>query len=94
MLRLLSGAAPVPIRLAAARAALPLAPIELIHALYYLHDDGVEEVRQAVATTLDGFGDDQLAGFLREPALAAEVLDFVAPSAKDKSQALEVLLAH
>ena len=55
-----------------------LSPEELLVALYALRDDADGEVRKAAASTLKGYSDDVLAGLLRDPQQAPEVLDFFA----------------
>ncbi len=74
------GRAPVAVRSAASRGALPLTPAELVRLQVYLLDDAVEEIRERVRTALSELDVETVAGIAREATTSPEVLEFIAGS--------------
>ncbi len=74
---ILSGAAPLPVRLAAARGALPLSRPDLMRVLVALATAGEPEVREPALRSLEGWPAGELAGLAADPGTPADVLIFL-----------------
>jgi len=92
--QLLAGTADAQIKLAAARGALPITPIEQLHVLFALRADDAEDVRAAVDETVRGLDDHVLSTIVRDPAVPPATLDFYARHMLDKAEAVSALLAN
>ena len=89
--RLLTGAAPLPVRSAAARGALPLPRAVLTRLYLHLRGDADEAVRSDAESSLRGLSVDQIREVLGDPACDAVVLQhFAAQAARDESLAEKV----
>ncbi len=75
--RIISGAAPRPARLAAARGALPLAPGELVQIQIALQDDADQEIATAARQTLTEMTDDSATELANELDTPPAVLLFL-----------------
>ena len=87
--RIEGGQAPLPLRQAAARGALPLPRPVLARLFVHLQQKDLDEgVRAAAKASLDGLGPDALVEILGEPECAPEVLrHFASKAARDASLA-------
>lgn len=72
---ILEGRAAPPLKLAAARGALPIPRRDLIHVLVHLLEDPGEEVRIQAGGTIATIPEEDLAQVLSDPTTATEVLD-------------------
>jgi len=72
-----SGSAPTPAKLAAARAALPLSPEEMLEALVLLSRDEAAEVCEAALTSLSEFNRQQMLTVVAQPETPADVLGYL-----------------
>lgn len=86
--RILSGAAPLPVRSAAARGALPLPRAVLTRLYLHLRGDGDESVRNDAETSLAHLTTEQIVEVLGDPSCDPVVLEhFAAGAARDESLA-------
>ena len=86
--RILSGAAPLPVRSAAARGALPLPRAVLTRLYLHLRRDADEAVRNDAETSLAQMTAEQVSEVLGDPACDAVVLEhFAARAARDEALA-------
>jgi hypothetical protein len=86
--RILEGSAPLPVRSAAARGALPLPRHVLAHLYLTLRSDADESVRADATASLGRLRGDALREILGDPGCAADVLaHFAGAAAKDESLA-------
>lgn len=92
--KLLAGTAPPPIKLAAAKGALPITPIELFYVLGALRDDEAAEVRSAVEETATSMADGTLAGLLGNPTLPPQLVEYFSRHALDKPRAMEAVVGN
>lgn len=89
--RIVSGAAPLPLRQAAARGALPLPRAALTRLYLHLMDDPDATVREAAETSLGSFTPEILAEVLSDATCDAVVLDhFAATAARDEALAEKI----
>jgi hypothetical protein len=89
--KILSGGAPLQLRSAAARGALPLPPASLVRLYLHLLEDPEPQIRQDAQTSLQVLGPDEARAILGDPACAPEVLVHFAPrAARDESLAEKV----
>ncbi len=88
---IVSGTAPQPARLAAARGMLPLAQDDLIEILVALRSDGDEEIAKAAAATLDEQEADALAAIASAPEAAPAVLTYLASRPGTASEVQEAV---
>jgi hypothetical protein len=91
---IVSGAAPRPARLAAARGLLPLAQAELLEALIHLRTDGDEEVAGAAQATLDEQQPNDLLSAARAGDTGPGVLGYLASLATGSRELHEAVLDH
>ena len=89
-----SGAAPKMVKVAVARAALPLPPEILIEAQVFLARDPDPEVQSAANEALRATPDEDLGILLENKSLAPEVLEFCALFLKDKPILLEKIIIN
>ncbi len=86
--RILAGEAPLNLRSAAARGALPLPRTDLVRIWVALLDDAEERVRRDAETSLAELDDDDVRTVLADESCAADVLaHFAARSARDEKTA-------
>ncbi|HEX4825297.1 MAG TPA: hypothetical protein VFV19_13405 [Candidatus Polarisedimenticolaceae bacterium] len=84
--RILSGSAPLPVRSAAARGALPLPRAVLTRLYLHLRSDGDEAVRNDAETSLSQLTAPQIVEILNDPGCDAVVLEHFAPGgARDEA---------
>ena len=84
--RILSGGAPLQVRSAAARGALPLSRTSLARLYLHLQGDTEPQIRQDAVTSLQALTAADIREVLGDPACAAEVLAHFAPrAARDES---------
>ncbi|MDH3284091.1 MAG: hypothetical protein OEQ13_05080 [Acidobacteriota bacterium] len=74
------GTAPIAVRSAAARGALPLAPEDLVRLQVFLLDDDSDEIRGQARAELAKLDDKHVAVLVREETTSTEVLCFIAAS--------------
>jgi len=72
---LLSGSAPLPLRLSAARGVLPLVKTELVRILVVLLADGEDQVRREAAARLASFAEQEILPILEDASAPVEALD-------------------
>jgi len=92
--RILTGSAPDPIRLAAARGSLPLPLQDLVYAQICLRNDASPAVVQAATESLAALTGDALLPIVRDPACDPIVLDYFAREGRLQGDALETAIAH
>lgn len=86
--RILEGGAPLAVRSAAARGALPLSRAVLARLFLHLRNDPLEEVRTDAEASLGALAGEALREVVSDPACAPEVLVHFAPiAARDESLA-------
>ena len=89
--RILSGAAPLPVRSAAARGALPLPRAVLTRLYLHLRRDTDEAVRNDAETSLGSLTPEQIVEVVSDPACDAVVLEhFAGAAARDETLAEKV----
>ena len=89
--RILTGAAPLPLRSAAARGALPLPRAVLTRLYLHLRQDADEAIRQDAERSLGEMTSDVVSEVLADPACDASVLlHFAAAAARDEKLAEKV----
>src|SRR5438094_775864 len=72
---ILTGAAPRPLRISAARGVLPLMRAELLRILITLQGDGDDQVRREAAARLSSFTESETLPLLEDPTAPPDVLD-------------------
>src|SRR5437867_968333 len=92
--RILTGSAPDPIRLAAARGSLPLPLQDLVYAQICLRNDASPAVVQAATESLAALTGDALLPIVRDPACDPIVLDYLARSGRLQGDSLAAAIAH
>lgn len=92
--RILSGSAPLALRSAAARGALPLPRAVLTRLYLVLQNDGEEAVRQDAQSSLKGLTPDLLMEVLSDPACDPVVLRHFAPQAARDAGLAEKVAFH
>jgi len=92
--RILDGGAPLNVRLAAARGALPLPRATLIHLYIRLLKDQEDGVRQAAQQSLDGLNQEMMGEALADPACQPEVLAHFARKAARQEALAEKVAFH
>jgi hypothetical protein len=90
--RFRSGDAPEPLKAAAARGALPLAPEDLVEILFYLRKDPSKEIQRDIVKTLDGMAIDGIARVISAPDVSAPIIDFLARGSIRREPVLELVL--
>lgn len=86
--------APVPLRMMAAKSLVPLAPPDMIGALFMLTFDPDQNVRDTAAKTAAGLPDRILASALRDEGVQAPVLGFFLRALWDKDTYAEMLIIN
>lgn len=86
--------APIPLRMMAAKSLVPLAPADMIGALYMLTFDPDPGVRETAAKTALGLPDRILASALRDEGVAPPVLGYFLQSLWDKDPYAEMLILN
>lgn len=86
-------ATPVKLRMMAAKALIPMPPVDQVKALFLLSYDPEEEVRATCAATVSGLSDRILGPTLRGD-LPAPVLDFLAANLADQPSYVELILLN
>lgn len=92
--RFRGGDVPEPLKAAAARGALPLAPEDLIEILYLLRKDPSKEIQRDIVRTLEGLPLDAVAAVASSPGTAAPMLDFLARACIRRDALLERVAKH
>jgi hypothetical protein len=85
---------PVPLRMMAAKALIPLGPSEMVGALFMLSFDPDPSVREAAAKTAAGLPDRILAPALRDESTKAPALAYFLGLLGDKSAYAEMLILN
>jgi hypothetical protein len=89
--RILANAAPLQVRSAAARGALPLSRTTLVRLYLHLQGDPEPQIRQDAETSLQALSAADIRDILADPACAPEVLTHFAPrAARDESMAEKI----
>jgi hypothetical protein len=89
--RILSGGAPLQVRSAAARGALPLSRTVLVRLYLRLLEDAEPQIRADAASTLQALTPDEVREILADPACAPEVLThYAARAARDEALAEKI----
>lgn len=92
--KIIGGSAPLPLRSAAARGALPL-PRPLLARLHlHLLEDPEPEIRQEAQASLDSLGEAELRDLFTDPDCAPEVLSHFAGKASREEALAELLVFH
>ena len=91
---IVSGSAPAPARLAAARGMLPLSQADLLEALVHLRADGDEKIAQAAQATLSEQQADDLLNVAKSPETAPVVLGYFASLGDSTREFHETVAAH
>jgi hypothetical protein len=92
--KILSGGAPMQLRSAAARGALPLSRATLVRLYLHLLRDAEPQIRQDAESSLKVLGQADLREILADPACASEVLVHFAPRAARDESLAEKLAFH
>lgn len=92
--RILDGQAPVQLRAAAARGALPLPRSSLVQLYLFLRQDEDQEIRRAAAASLDGLSEPQIRELLEDPDCVPQILEFFAPKATRVEALAERIAFH
>jgi hypothetical protein len=92
--RILDGGAPLPLRQAAARGALPLPRAILARLHVHLLQDPEEQIRSSAKESLDALGTEAIGGILSDPTCTAEVLTHFAHRASRDLSLAERLAFH
>src|SRR5207237_10712623 len=83
-----------PIRMAAAKGALPRTPEEQFHVLGALALDPDPAIGAALADLVDGLRDEPLSDLLRAPGVTPQLLHFYAGYALDKPLSMAAIITH
>jgi hypothetical protein len=92
--RILSNEAPVTLRAAAARGALPIPRAILARLFLHLRNDPQDEVRTDAEQSLAALGGETLREVLSDPACPKEVMEHFAPAAARNEALAEVVAFH
>ena len=92
--RILDGTSSAPVRVAAARGALPVPRDALLSVLVYLLADADPAIRDTARRTIDSIPEPELAKHLSDPQADPAVLDFFATSASVSAEALAAAIAN
>lgn len=92
--RILEGNAPLAVRAAAARGALPLPPAVLARLHLHLLKDPEEQIRQQAEGSLESLRQDELRQILSDPACAPAVLEHFAVRTLKEEGMAELLVFH
>ena len=92
--RILDGDAPLPVRSAAARGALPLPRAVLAHLFVHLLHDPEEAIRADAGSSLSRLSDHEIREVLADPDCPSEVLTHFAPRAARDETLAEPLVFH
>ncbi|TQF10127.1 hypothetical protein FJV41_41050 [Myxococcus llanfairpwllgwyngyllgogerychwyrndrobwllllantysiliogogogochensis] len=87
-------AAPVPLRMMAAKSLVPLSPSDMLGALFMLTFDPDEAVREMAAKTSAGLPDRILGSALRDEEVQPQVLGFFLGLLKEKAAYAEMLILN
>jgi hypothetical protein len=87
-------AAPLPLRMMGAKSLVPLAPSDMVGALYILTFDPDPGVRETAAKTAAGLPDRILGGALRDEGIAPQVLAWFLSLLKGKEAYAEMLILN
>ncbi|NTX02224.1 hypothetical protein [Myxococcus sp. CA040A] len=87
-------AAPVPLRMMAAKSLVPLSPSDMLGALFMLTFDPDEAVRETAAKTSAGLPDRILGSALRDEEVQPQVLGFFLGLLKEKAAYAEMLILN
>jgi hypothetical protein len=87
-------AAPVPLRMMAAKSLVPLSPSDMLGALYMLTYDAEQNVRDTAAKTAAGLPDKILGSALRDEGVQAPVLGWFLGLLKEKDTYAEFLVLN
>ncbi len=87
-------AAPVPLRMMAAKTLVPLSPSDMLGALYMLTFDPDQGVRDTVAKTAPGLPDKILGSALRDEEVQPQVLGWMLGQLKGKEAYAEMLILN
>ncbi|HET9450533.1 MAG TPA: hypothetical protein VFO83_06605, partial [Aggregicoccus sp.] len=87
-------AAPLPLRMMGAKSLVPLAPSDMVGALYILTFDADPGVRETAARTAAGLPDRILGGALRDEGIAPPVLSYFLTLLKGKEAYAEMLILN
>src|SRR5207253_5640068 len=86
--------APLPLRMMGAKALVPMAPKEMVTALFMLTFDGETGVRETAAKSAAGLPDRILSVALRDETMDPPVLDYYADVLAKKDEYLEMLVLN
>src|SRR3954464_505630 len=86
--------APVPLRMMGAKALVPMAPKEMVTALFMLTFDADPAVKETAVKSAAGLPDRILSVALRDETIDAQVLDYYAEVLKAKDEYLEMLVLN
>jgi hypothetical protein len=92
--RVLDGSAPLALRVAAARGALPVARAVLARLYLHLRADPDENVRKEAESNLAGLDGDAIREILSDPACDGSVLRHYAPAAARNEKLAEIVAFH
>jgi hypothetical protein len=92
--KVLDGSAPLALRVAAARGALPLTRAVLARLSLHLRADPDEDVRREAESNLAGLDDKAIREILSDPACDASVLRHYAPAAARNEKLAEIIAFH
>jgi len=92
--KILEGKAPLPLRSAAARGALPLPRVLLTRLHLHLMEDPEPEVRKEAEASLEAMGEEELRDIFADPECAPEVLSHFAGKASREEALAELLVFH
>ena len=87
-------ASPIPLRMMAAKALVPLAPADMLGALYLLTQDPDENVRNTATTTAEKLPDRILGSALRDEGVPAGVLGWVLDRLASNDVYVEMLVLN
>jgi hypothetical protein len=87
-------AAPLPLRMMGAKSLVPLAPSDMVGALYILTFDPDPGVRETAVKTAAGLPDRILGGALRDEGIAPQVLAWLLSQLKGKEAYAEMLILN
>lgn len=90
--RFRSGDAPEPLKAAAARGALPIAPEDLVEILFHLRKDPSKEIQRDIVRTLDGLAIDGIARVISAADASPAIIDFLARGSIRRDPVLELVL--
>jgi hypothetical protein len=92
--RIRDGSAPEHVRNAAARGALPFPRAALVQMYLLLHDDAVDEIREAARASIENLSEAEVLEVLADDDCAPEILTHYAPGATRNERMAEKIAFH